>query len=349
MKITSSDLQINNNELRVLIEGRVHLFLLNRMSDKFREAAKEELENYILDNLGENISWPKLNETWSIDKILNFRRLRFIAYFDYLGFANIIENNPIQELYTRAHQISRDIEFAFCAGEGDEPTGGFRRPNRYAIKYNCIRFSDTVIFYSNDFTEDQLNNFDDVVKEQLINIVDITDNYVKSSNTSYPTRGYLTIGEMEADYWFPNDEEWDKMNFTYIRNGIFGKGLVEASKKGEMQNWMGAYASKSIIELLQKNNLNNLITECLILYNLPFKDKQALGEDTYKIVENYSEEYCFRASKKIENTAKREERFNSYSRRTKNAFERQQELPISKDAIRKMENSIAFIKYCLEN
>ena len=80
---------------------------------------------------------------------------RFIAYFDYLGFKKFIENNTLDYQKRIVVNNFRDIENALGKGK--------TKPAKYGViadlsesKINCINFSDTVVFWTNDDSIDSL-------------------------------------------------------------------------------------------------------------------------------------------------------------------------------------------------
>lgn len=74
---------------------------------------------------------------------------KFIAYFDYLGFKQFIENNDLQYQKRIMGNNFRDIESAITQGKSVEaPHGVIADLSNH--KVNCINFSDTVVFWTND-------------------------------------------------------------------------------------------------------------------------------------------------------------------------------------------------------
>ena len=74
---------------------------------------------------------------------------KFIAYFDYLGFKQFIENNDLSYQKSTVNMIFRDIESALSGGKTkDAPQGRIFDIAKSNI--NCINFSDTVVYWTND-------------------------------------------------------------------------------------------------------------------------------------------------------------------------------------------------------
>lgn len=275
--------------------------------------------------------------------------MRFIAYFDYLGFATVTEHNPISDLNLRIEHSSRDIEFALAHNKHSE----IRNPDGSVpadlsnIKCNCVRFSDTVIFYSDKFDSSTINSTKNIY--QLIDIIKVCYQYNEWSSHMYPARGCLIIGEMEHDY-LPLSKGNKENKFHYYRNAVYGKGLLDSYKLGEAQNWAGAFASNDIIELLAKNGYIDIISQYFIQYRLPINKRVRIKEEenSFKIVEEKKLEHCFRLVNKTQ-AENRNEWHKNRSESITRAFEYQQPLPLPNSVLKKLSNTLDFFKHCLEN
>jgi len=70
----------------------------------------------------------------------------YLAYFDYLGFKEFIENNDDEVLMRRMGHIFRDIEGALGLGKYREPQNGVILSDLSNSSVNCLNISDTVLF-----------------------------------------------------------------------------------------------------------------------------------------------------------------------------------------------------------
>jgi hypothetical protein len=91
--------------------------------------------------------------------------MRFIAYFDYLGFKDFIMNNPVEYQEKYISHIFRDIETALANEKLIHKSPGLVVADIKNSNINCINFSDTVIFYTNDNTSGSLT--------ELLQVADI--------------------------------------------------------------------------------------------------------------------------------------------------------------------------------
>ncbi|PLK43517.1 hypothetical protein [Emticicia sp. TH156] len=200
---------------------------------------------------------------------------KFIAYFDYLGFAQFIENND-QEYQNRiVNNIFRDIEMALSNRKF--------KPSKYGViadltdnKINCINFSDTVVFWTDD---DSL--------ESLQNILKVTHAFTWFSiDYSFPLRGSLVCGELTTNHFHHTSNN----GAIYNTNSVHGKGLVLAYSKAEAQNWAGAVIDESVIERIKflGETPIDVLDEYAIKYKVPYKEDLNL---------NLDEEFVFRLFK----------------------------------------------------
>ena len=81
----------------------------------------------------------------------------FLAYFDYLGFQDFIERNEADYQKKIVNNIFRDIEGALGQGKVVENEHGYIA-DLSQVKINCINFSDTVIFWTDEDGVDDLRN-----------------------------------------------------------------------------------------------------------------------------------------------------------------------------------------------
>ena len=85
----------------------------------------------------------------------------FIAYFDYLGFKEFIENNDLDYQKKIIGNNFRDLESALGQGKIKDVHHGVIADLSNS-KINCINFSDTVVFWTNDDSNESLKELLDV-------------------------------------------------------------------------------------------------------------------------------------------------------------------------------------------
>lgn len=211
---------------------------------------------------------------------------KFIAYFDFLGFKDFILNNDIEYQNKIMNNIFRDIESSLGNGKLIKSQKGLISDISES-SINCINFSDTVIFWTNDNSIESLTEITKVAYKfnwQAINFF-------------FPVRGSLLYGEIiHADYRQYNDG-----GGKYNINSVFGRGIVEAHIKAESQDWAGSVIDQSIIDFLIENDLEPIsyLSDYAKQYKIPYKTnikimesefafrlvKGSLNEEAYK---NYS-------------------------------------------------------------
>jgi hypothetical protein len=136
---------------------------------------------------------------------------RFIVYFDFLGFSEIIRRNYLLEVekafVTAVKGISETLKSSkkiVCESKIIEPIEGW------------FWFSDTLILYSGDSSPENLLPITSAATYLLASLL----------NDGFPTRCVITLGQFkrlnEADH-----------------NLFLGKGLVQAFELEKKMNWCG--------------------------------------------------------------------------------------------------------------
>lgn len=190
---------------------------------------------------------------------------RYIGYFDYLGFRKFIENNNLIEQRKGMNNLWRDIEDALTLEKKVEgPRGGLIGDFEEA-KINCINFSDTVVYFTDDASLESL--------EALLEVAYIF-NY-KTNGYFFPARGALVHGDLETvDFTYKNS----KKN-VYNINSVYGQGLISAYEKAESQDWAGTVIDQSFIKAIELsgNDPDDYLKKYAIKYNVPYKG--GVGEE----------------------------------------------------------------------
>lgn len=184
---------------------------------------------------------------------------RYIAYFDYLGFKEFIENNDLDTQSRIMANNFRDMECALGQGRYTDVQNGVIADISNS-RINCINFSDTVVFFTNDTTE-----------VSLIEILDVAYKFNwQAIGYCFPIRGALVYGEIESvDYKRKNSA-----GGVYNINSIFGKGLVTAHLRAEEQDWAGTVLDESFTDaIMQKSDdVEKYLLPYAKKYKVPYKD-----------------------------------------------------------------------------
>lgn len=185
---------------------------------------------------------------------------KFIAYFDYLGFKEFIENNDLEKQKKIMHNNFRDMESALGQGKFKDAPNGYVADISNS-KINCINFSDTVVFFSNDDTI-----------ESLRDILDVADKFNWETNLfHFPVRGSLVFGEIE----YVDFKQKNSVGGVYNINSVFGKGLVTAHLKAEAQNWAGTVLDQSFVDQIGVNGFDpvDFLRPYAKYYKVPYKNE----------------------------------------------------------------------------
>lgn len=245
--------------------------------------------------------------------------MRFLAYFDYLGFADFIERN---DLITQRRIIGnnfRDIENALAKGKLKDGRPGYKIADLSDSSIHCINFSDTVIFWTEDNSVDSLKE-----------LLEVTHYYNwRCINYFFPARGAICLGEVIS---YKYNYESNKGG-TYGVNSIFGKGLVKAHAKAESQDWAGTVIDESIIDFLNKTdiNLNDFLSPFAKEFLVPYK----------KPVDNQTKEWVlnlFESKVPLNEIA-----YQNYKKSITDNFAKHNKRVDSESVQRKIANTLSFL------
>ncbi len=191
---------------------------------------------------------------------------KFIAYFDYLGFKQFIENNDLEYQKRIVNNNFRDMETALSQEKRTEGNRGVIA-DLSAHKINCINFSDTVVYWSNDDSDSSL--------AEILKVA-----YIFNWQTTlhfFPARGALAFGEIEyVDFVHKNSN-----GGIYNLNSLFGKGLVIAHEKAESQQWSGTVLDITFTEEIERRGfvLETLLKPYAKKHKIPYKNNPPQVEE----------------------------------------------------------------------
>ena len=185
------------------------------------------------------------------------KKERFIAFFDILGFKNLVTGLKMDIIIERMNELVDIINLSIknpIRGKNDE------LPSDEKL-LNYIQFSDSVVFYTEGLSANEFSRLLYVSKVFIY----------FSLLRGLPMRGCISHGEF------------------YVNNNIFfGKTLIDAYENGESQNWAGAYVLDNTIQYVRElyPDTFKFCTEkgFLLKYKVPFK----LRDNDEKYVINWA-------------------------------------------------------------
>lgn len=242
---------------------------------------------------------------------------KFIAYFDFLGFGQFIENNDFEyQMKIIEHVILRDIEFILS-----ENRGIFKDNRRVAdlqfSDINCINFSDTIVLWTNDDTDESLKTMLKVAHN--INW--------KFTRFSFPLRGCLVYDEIQDI----NYRHENMKNNVYNVNSLYGKGLVRAHKKAEKQQWSGTVIDETVIQEIENRQhiADDLLKPYAIKYKVPYKNNEC-----------FPDEYVFN----LINPCNSNTAYNNWKENIVNNFSAHKKSVNTDDVRQKLNNTLQFLQ-----
>lgn len=244
----------------------------------------------------------------------------YIAYFDYLGFKEFIQNNEDNKIIKRVEEhIFRNIELALSQGVLGEPRNGKVFSDLSKHKINCLNISDTVIFWSNDLLIDSLKELIQVAKR-----FNISENL-----SNFPVRGAVIKGTIR----FAEGQQRNQEGSIYSVFCPYGKGFVNAHIKAQAQNWAGTVIDNAIVTDLMKYDEISLLEDVAIKYKIPYKNE----------IDN-DEEYVFRFYK----GTRTKESFQNIEQNILEVFQLDNKSIENVTVQKKLNNTLEFIRYSLE-
>ena len=181
------------------------------------------------------------------------RQFVFIAYFDILGFKQMVNN-------TTAEELLRVINGFTFASQGSISEGKLFIRDDKSVVYDirksnirCAHISDSIIFWSKSNTE---GDFVDMIK--------LCQSFLLSTLLrSIPVRGCLTYGELFSKF--------DRIE-DYYSSLLFGKGLVSAYTNAETLEFVGCVVDNSINDVIFVEDLEK-VKGCLFqISDIPHKE-----------------------------------------------------------------------------
>ncbi|WP_124642897.1 hypothetical protein [Amniculibacterium aquaticum] len=194
----------------------------------------------------------------------------YLAYFDFMGFKQFILNNEDEVLVRRMEHIFRDIEMCIARGKFHPPQGGMIFADTTQSKLNTLNISDTILFWTNDLSEESLAELIEVAYE--FNWREITYNF--------PLRGAIVKGNIRIVSG-KNDNE---NGGSYSVQCLYGKGLVYAHELAESQDWAGTIIDEAVIYDLESfDKGRELIEKNMVNYDVPLKKDRIRSSKVFKL------------------------------------------------------------------
>jgi len=199
----------------------------------------------------------------------------YLAYFDFMGFKQFILNNEDEVLIRRMGHIFRDIEICLGQGKFQEPKNGQILADISKSTINCLNISDTVLFWTNDLSE-----------ESLIELIQVANEFnTKEISHNFPLRGSVVKGKVKI----VSGKDQTEQGGSYSVQCLYGKGLVEAHDLAENQEWAGTIIHDAVYSDLSYNDMGKkLIEKFIVDYDVPMKENLTRKSKVFKLREEIS-------------------------------------------------------------
>jgi len=194
----------------------------------------------------------------------------YLAYFDFMGFKQFIQNNEDEILMRRMGHIFRDIEISLGKGKYQEPKNGKILADLSESKINCLNISDTVLFWTNTCTQ-----------EDLLELVEVAYSFNwREIGYNFPLRGSIVRGNIRV----VSGKNENQNGGSYSVQCLYGKGLVVAHDIAEAQEWAGSILNENIVEDLNSfKEGKEFLEKNTVKYNVPFKNEVYKEYSAFKL------------------------------------------------------------------
>jgi hypothetical protein len=184
----------------------------------------------------------------------------YLAYFDFMGFKQFIQNNEDEILMRRMGHSFRDIEISLGKGKYQEPKSGVILADLSESKINCLNISDTVLFWTNTCSQ-----------EDLLELVEVAYSFNwREIGYNFPLRGSIVKGKIKV----VSGKNENQNGGTYSVQCLYGKGLVYAHDIAEAQEWAGSILDENVVEDLNSfKDGKEFLEKNTVKYNVPFKNE----------------------------------------------------------------------------
>ena len=223
----------------------------------------------------------------------------FIAFFDILGFKELVNRKPAEELKSVMEHLLRDTQSALANGKYTHSPFGTIVPDLSKFGINCLHVSDSIIFWTNEAKVEDFNK-----------IVDVCHAFYSTCIQLGPLlRGCLTFGEID---FYPFKISSCNEENQFINSSLYGKGLVEAYSKADSLEFVGCTIEQTAIDYIKTmivekpegydvNFVSNLIYDQKICYyKIPSKNGSYYGHAFTPTIGTYNEVSFRNAAKEIE-------------------------------------------------
>lgn len=175
---------------------------------------------------------------------------RFVAFLDILGFAEMIETEPIEKIMGELHNAIHSVQLSEHLNTlaHDPQTKSLRLESR-AKCLETFSFSDSFVLCSQDSS---LASF----RQILAGTFFLTRSLFVSG---LPVRGAITCGEVSC---------------IPCTNHMAGKAIIRAARLEKKQNWFGVIIDSACLTIERLEFLNNLeMRVAYVPYPVPLKDQ----------------------------------------------------------------------------
>jgi len=195
----------------------------------------------------------------------------FIGLFDILGYKNIVNREDIMEIFRVHNFLLNETEDSFRHIDGVYTIG--RGPGPHDKRITVHSYSDTIVFYSTDISNEPTREVDRVFLETLVACEFL---YMAANASKLPLRGAITVG-----------------NLIDHKNILVSKEMVEAYEMEKKQDWIGCWINSRCFEHISKDAfIENVEAKSIIEYDIPIKKGIYERGYVYNWARNYVLEEC---------------------------------------------------------
>lgn len=167
---------------------------------------------------------------------------RFVAFFDIMGFKELVERNPHNVIVEKLKKLNEDIIHI----ESMHDSEYLKKQKISVSESKAITFSDSIIIFSKDSTEESLNKI----------IIDSVYVLWSALQNEIPIKGAISFGEITVDFDAPL---------------FFGRPIIDAYLLHDQLVMYSAILDHNVEKIIKEKNLVEKLDLLIVKYNTNLK------------------------------------------------------------------------------
>ncbi len=203
----------------------------------------------------------------------------FFMFFDIMGFKNFIMDNNAEHIEKHFNNFIHGIQTCVSGFNTSYSLANVPVPDLENSNINCLHVSDSVIFWTNSTTQ-----------EDLRKLIEVCHNfYTVSMQHYFPLRGCLVHGEIN----FNPTTLVNRNKGSYFNFSAYGKAFIKSYQNSDKLGYAGCFIDESAIDYFQNKEIWSQLEKYIVHIDIPFKQEEGFC---------YIDKYAFRLFQKSDFT-----------------------------------------------